>query len=195
MYGAKNVHSGMPPPEIKNVVVKKESKTADKTEGKVDKVPEKKVKKEEKAGEKKNTGGEASKGGNREDVKNGEKPPAAAGAVAAENLGMGNGGETAEEEMAGNTGKNEDKRNERGQSEKVNRGKSSGQRKENNQDKKCGEKENMDEPEGGGEEAGDRVNYNVEQTVIVSVDGKLTMMDLLLGIKKQCGVILGCRMK
>ena len=58
----------------------------------------------------------------------------------------------------------------RGQSEKVNGGKSSGPRNENNQEKKCGEKENMGEQEGGGgEEAGDRVKYNVELTVIVSV--------------------------
>ncbi|KAK1900281.1 Protein IQ-DOMAIN 1 [Dissostichus eleginoides] len=92
MTGAKNVHSGMRPPEVKNVAAKKGNKTAEKTEGKVDKGPEKKDNKEEKAGEKKNTGGEASKGGNRDELNHGAKPPAA-GAAAAENLGMGNGEE------------------------------------------------------------------------------------------------------
>ncbi|KAI9518745.1 hypothetical protein NQZ68_034525 [Dissostichus eleginoides] len=193
MSGAKVEHSGMRPLEVKNVVVKKGNKTAEKTEGKVDKGPEKKDNKEEKAGEKKNTGGEASKGGNREQLKHGAKPPAA-GAAAAENLGMGNGGETAEEETAGNTGKNEDKRKERGQSEKENGGNSSGPSKENNQEKKSGEKEKMGEQKGE-DEAGERVKYDVELTVIVSVEGKLSMMDLLLGIQKQCGVIVGCRTK
>ncbi|KAF3847169.1 hypothetical protein F7725_020197 [Dissostichus mawsoni] len=71
MTGAKNVHSGMRPPEVKNVVVKKGYKTAEKTEGNVDKGPEKKDNKEEKAGAKKITDGEASKGGNREELKHG----------------------------------------------------------------------------------------------------------------------------
>ncbi|KAI4798984.1 hypothetical protein KUCAC02_019328, partial [Chaenocephalus aceratus] len=192
--GQKCVLSGAQRPEVQKAATEKVTKTVKITERKVDKGQRKNRKREKKEGKdakENNTSGEAPKAGNRVDMKCGAMLTAAGATVDVKLATTTKGGEMAGEVTAE---KDEDKRKERGQSEKVNGGNSSGSSKDNIQEKKRGEKELMGEQKGE-EEAGVRVKYDVELTVIVSVEGKLSMMDLLLGIQRQCGIIVGCRTK
>ncbi len=55
------------------------------------------------------------------------------------------------------------------------------------------DKKNVREEEDEGEQR--RLNYEKQLTVLVEIEDRITIMEVLKNLREECGVVIGCRYK